>query len=96
MYDINNTNNIVISSIGINKPGVVSGVTAVLADYNLNILEIKQHIIKDLFSLIMIVDMEDSEATFSDIKSRLEDKAKDLGIQILVQHENIFKYMHRI
>jgi ACT domain-containing protein len=79
-----------------NKPGVVAGITAILADYNINILEIKQNIIKELFSLIMVVDVDKSEVSFADIKEKLEKKAKDLGIQILIQHENIFRYMHRV
>ncbi|MEM0249047.1 MAG: ACT domain-containing protein, partial [Ignisphaera sp.] len=47
----------VITVIGADKPGIVAGITSVLAKYNVNIVDISQTVVRGIFSMIMIVDL---------------------------------------
>ncbi|WP_456371966.1 ACT domain-containing protein [Methanocaldococcus sp.] len=89
-------NRVVISVIGQDRTGIVAGISKVLADNNVNILDISQTILNDLFAMIMLVDISKSKIDFTTLKKELEDVGKRLGVQVIVQHEDIFKYMHRI
>ncbi|WP_456416582.1 ACT domain-containing protein [Methanocaldococcus sp.] len=89
-------NIVVISVIGQDRTGIVAGISKVLADNNVNILDISQTILNDLFAMIMLVDISKAKVDFTTLKKELEDVGKQLGVQVIVQHEDIFKYMHRI
>ncbi len=86
----------VISVIGKDRPGIVAGIANVLAKHNANILDISQTIMQDLFTMIMLVDISNIDVDFSKLKEELEKTGKELGVEVIVQHEDIFKYMHRI
>ncbi len=79
---------------GIDHPGIIAAITKALADLNVNIEDLSQTIVQGLFTMILIADI-----TGHDLK-KLQDKmarvGKSQGVQITTQHENIFKYMHRI
>jgi len=51
---------------------------------------------KDMFAMMIIFDNEGSSFNFKDIKEKLELLGPELGIKIYVQHENVFRYMHRL
>ncbi|CAB3288626.1 conserved protein of unknown function [Methanocaldococcus lauensis] len=87
---------VVISVIGQDRTGIVAGISKVLAENNINILDISQTILNDLFAMIMLVDISKSKIDFTTLKKELEDVGKQLGVQVIVQHEDILKYMHRI
>ncbi len=86
----------VITVIGNDKVGIIAGISSILADCNVNILDISQTIMQDIFTMIMLVDISDSCKDFSDLSEQLEQKSKEIGITIQIQHENIFNSMHRI
>jgi ACT domain-containing protein len=44
----------------------------------------------------MVVDVSQSLVEFSELKEQLASKGKEMGLQVNIQHEDIFKYMHRI
>jgi len=87
---------VVLTAIGANKSGIVASVSQTVADYNCNILDMTQTIIDELFAMIIIVDITDLKMDFSDFKEKFEKRGEELGIKIFVQHENVFRYMHRI
>lgn len=87
---------IVITALGVNKSGVVANITSVLASYNCSIQDMNQTIIDELFAMILIVDITDLNMDFASFKDKLERKGEEIGIKIFVQHENVFRMMHRI
>ncbi|MFA5478970.1 MAG: ACT domain-containing protein [Candidatus Muiribacteriota bacterium] len=87
---------IVVTAIGANKSGVVANISQIIAQYNCSIMDMAQTIIDDLFALIMVVDITDLNMDFSAFKEKLEERAAGIGIKIFVQHENVFRFMHRI
>ncbi|MCK9225160.1 MAG: ACT domain-containing protein [Candidatus Muirbacterium halophilum] len=87
---------IVITVLGVNKSGVVANVTSVLAKYNCSIQDMNQTIIDDLFAMILIVDITDLNMDFAAFKEKIEGKGEEIGVKIFIQHENVFRMMHRI
>lgn len=91
-----NTNKAIITVVGKDRKGIISGVSTLLAANEINILDISQTIVEDFFSMIMIVDMTDCTTSLGDIAAMLDELGKTIGMQITCQHEDIFQYMHRI
>lgn len=79
---------------GSDHPGIVAAVANLLANANANIEDISQTVVSGLFTMIMIVDI--GSADFERIKTGLDSMGRAQGVQITAQHENIFRYMHRI
>ncbi|XRO76459.1 ACT domain-containing protein [Methanocaldococcus sp. 16A] len=87
---------VVVSVIGQDRTGIVAGISKVLAENNVNILDISQTIMDNLFAMIMLVDISNAKVDFTTLKNELEKAGEELGVKVIVQHEDIFKYMHRI
>ena len=87
---------IILTSFGLNKAGVVANITKALSDADCDIQDITQKIMHDFFTMIMIVDISSSKKDVSDLQKDLAKIADDLKIKIYVQHEDIFRQMHRI
>ena len=51
---------------------------------------------QDLFTMVMYVDMSDAENKFAEVSKELSAIGEELGLEIRIQHEAIFKSMHRI
>ena len=86
----------IITVIGKDKVGIIYGVTKILSENNINILDISQTILDDMFTMMMIVDINESSSSFENISDILSDEGKKLGVDIRIQLESIFESMHRI
>ena len=86
----------VLTVIGKDRIGIIAAVSNILADSNINILDISQTIMQGFFTMIMLVDISQMSLSFSEISERLERKGQELGLSIRLQHEDIFNAMHRI
>jgi len=86
----------IITALGKNKTGILAGIANVLAEGEVNILDITQTIIEEFFVMIMLIDLETSKYSFPELKQRLKEKGRDLGMQVMIQHSGIFESMHRI
>lgn len=86
----------IITVIGKDKTGIIAAVSKVLADSNVNILDISQTILQDYFTMIMLVDLSKSLKSFKELKEMLDLLGKDLDLSIRIQHEEIFDSMHNI
>lgn len=86
----------VITVIGRDKVGIIAGVSNILAESNVNILDITQTIMQDVFTMITLVDISSCNIPFDILSEKLEKKGVELGLKIQIQHEDIFNSMHRI
>lgn len=86
----------VITVIGYDKVGIIASVSGILAEAKINILDISQTIMQDMFTMIMLVNIEKCTESFDTIVKRLNDAGEELGMSIRIQHEDVFKSMHRI
>ncbi len=86
----------IITVLGQDRVGIIYGISGVLANNNVNILDISQTILQEFFTMVMVVDVAGSLVEFAQLKEQLDSKGKELGLQVNLQHEDIFKFMHRI
>lgn len=90
------SNKLIITVLGYDKVGIIAGISNILAEAKVNILDINQTILQGFFTMTMVVDMADSSIDIMTLRERLSSKGEELGLQITTQHEDIFKFMHRI
>ena len=86
----------VVTVIGRDREGIIARVSEVLWKRNINILDIAQNVLSDVFAMIMLVNLEKSMADITDIKHALDELGEEIGVKIVVMHEDIFNSMHRI
>ncbi|BBM50557.1 ACT domain protein [Leptotrichia wadei] len=87
---------IVITVIGADKTGIVANVSTKLSELNLNIIDITQKVFEDdIFAMIMLVEAGEN-SDIKELQEKFKDVEKKIGVRIYLQHENIFKTMHRI
>jgi len=79
----------VITVLGTDRVGIIAGVSSILAEADVNILDITQTIMQELFTMIMLVDISKSNINFDLLSARLAAKGDDLGLNIRIQREDI-------
>ncbi len=87
---------VVITIIGQDRVGIVAMASTTLAAQNVNILDINQNIVNGFFNMVMIADMSGAAISLKELQQLLREKGQEMGLEIKVQHEDIFKAMHRI
>ncbi|MDP4108371.1 MAG: ACT domain-containing protein [Bacillota bacterium] len=85
----------VVSVIGKDQVGIISRVTTILANNNMNILDISQTILQDFFTMMMLIDVSTVE-NLNKLREELDIAADEMGLKINIQLEEIFQAMHRI
>ncbi|NLN46098.1 MAG: ACT domain-containing protein [Clostridiaceae bacterium] len=86
----------VITVIGQDRVGIISAVSALLASHQINIKDISQTIMQEVFTMVMLVDITRMDIAFSELAARLESVGAGLELTIRIQHVGIFNAMHRI
>ncbi|WZL72750.1 ACT domain-containing protein [Clostridiaceae bacterium 35-E11] len=86
----------VITVIGKDKIGIIAGVTSVLSENNINILDINQTILQDYFTMALVADLSTMQITFKELQEKLKHVGEKIGLSIRIQHEDIFNAMHKI
>ena len=91
-----NKNRVVVTVVGKDKKGIIAAVASALTEKEVNILDISQTILQEFFTMIMIVDMNEANVSFTELREQLGLLGQKHGVVISCQHEEIFQYMHRI
>lgn len=86
----------VISVLGKDRSGIVAAISGVLAQKGANIDDISQTILDDIFSMTMLVRLNPEIAGFNDVQEALEKEGKELGVQVILQREDVFQFMYKI
>jgi ACT domain-containing protein len=86
----------ILSVLGEDRVGIVAAVSRALADSHANIEDIRQSIIGGIFSMTMLVSIDEEAVSFEELQARLDKIAEEVGLQITLQREDVFRYMHRI
>lgn len=87
---------IIITAFGLNEPGIVAAITKSLSDAECDIQDISQKIMGEFFTMIMIVDITNSPKDFREMQEEMKKVADDLNVKIYMQHEDVFRMMHRL
>ncbi len=86
----------VITVIGKDMVGILAKVSTVCAEKGINVIEVTQSILQDMFAMIMIVDISAATVPISELSYEFDTLGEKLGLKIHVMHEDVFNSMHRI
>jgi ACT domain-containing protein len=86
----------VITVIGLDRVGIVAGISRVMSEHFVNIADIRQTIMGDLFTMIMLAEVKSEDFGLPAFQEAMTAVGKGLGVQVIVQHEDVFRFMHRI
>ena len=86
----------IVTVLGKDCIGIIGGVCAHLATYNVNILDISQTVLQGYFTMTMVVDVSDLSMDFDEMKRQMASYGQERGLDIRVQREDIFDAMHKI
>ena len=86
----------IVTVIGKDRVGIIADVTALLAQYGVNVLDISQTVLQEYFTMIMLVDLAECEMPFDRLSQHLRSVGEARGLAVHVQRQDIFDAMHRI
>lgn len=86
----------VVAVIGQDKKGIIAKVSTLLYEKSVNIIDISQTIMEDMFVMTAMVDTKDCNVEFDELRHNLADLGDEIGVQITIQRKTIFESMHRI
>lgn len=87
---------VVITVLGANHPGILAGITRAIADSNVNVEDVSQKIMQDLFAVIMMTDFSMANCHFEEFQNRMQTVADQLKVKVFIQHEDVFRFQHRL
>jgi len=86
----------IISVFGVDHPGIVAGVSQILAEADCSIVDINQTVVQGKFAMVIIADTSRARESAAELKDRLRREGEALGVRIYAQREDLFNAMHRI
>lgn len=86
----------IITVVGKDMVGILAKVSGVCAENSVNVIEVSQSILQDMFCMIMLVDTAAMTLEFTDFSDKLKAYGEERNLKIHVMHEDIFNSMHRI
>lgn len=86
----------IISVFGVDHPGIVAGVSQILAEASCSIIDINQTVVQGKFAMVIIGDTTRARESTAELKERLRRAGEQLGVRIYAQREDLFNAMHRV
>ncbi len=86
----------IITVVGKDMVGILAKVSTVCAENGVNVIEVSQSILQDMFCMIMLVDLEKANVPFTDFSDKVTAIGNEMALSIHVMHEDVFNSMHRI
>ena len=86
----------IVTVVGKDRVGIIAGVCIKLAEYNVNVLDISQTVMQGYFTMMMAVDVSQSNVGLPELCQKMDQNGVEMGLSIKVQREDIFEAMHRI
>jgi ACT domain-containing protein len=93
---VGSADRMVISVFGLDHPGIVAGVSQILAEASCSIIDINQTVVQGKFAMVIIADTARAKESATQLKERLRLEGEKLGVRIYAQREDLFNAMHRI
>ena len=87
---------VIVTALGPDRHGLLAAIATTIAGQNANVDDVSQTVSNGMFTMIMFVSFDETETTMAELQEALTNTGGEIGLQIHVQHENIFKFMHRI
>ena len=75
---------LVITVVGKDQVGIIAKVSNILADNDVNILDISQTILQDKFTMMMYVEMNEQKINITDLKKAFEPMEENMKLAIQI------------
>ena len=85
-----------ITVMGHDTVGVVAKVSTLCSELNINIEDVTQSILQEMFCMIMLVDLSKCTVSHEELRSRFAQAGAELGMQVNVTRQEVFDAMHKI
>ena len=86
----------IISVIGKASVGILAKVSTACSEVNVNVVEVTQSVLQDMFAMVMLTDIENRNCHFSEFCDKMTAVGEELSVEIRVMREEIFNSMHRV
>lgn len=86
----------VVTVLGADHAGIVAKIAQTLADCNANIEDIRQNVLKQIFSMTMLVTLDEEKTSFNEVQDALTKAGEESGVQVRIQREDVFNFMYNI
>ena len=86
----------VITVVGKDRTGIIAKISETLYGHDVNIVDISQNVMDDMFAMVMLVKIDRCTVDFTALADLLDKDGEELGMKIHTMHEDIFNAMHRI
>lgn len=86
----------IITVVGRDTVGILAKVSAMCAEHNVNIIEVTQSILQDMFCMIMLADVTECNIPFTAFADKVKALGEEMNLSVNAMHEDIFNSMHRI
>ena len=85
-----------ITVIGKDNVGILHKVSGVCSEKGVNVIEVTQSVLQDMFAMIMMVDVSACDIPFTQLVDEMVELGNENGLVIHCMHEDIFNAMHTI
>jgi ACT domain-containing protein len=96
MADQTPRTSVIVTALGPDRHGLLAAVATTIADCDANVDDVSQTVTGGMFTMIMFVSFAGGHTTLTSLQEALNATGDRVGLQITVQHEDIFRFMHRI
>ena len=86
----------IVSVFAKDTKGIIAYVSQLLAEKNINVLDISETLMQEYFAMIMLVDLSECTVPFDELVQYLKEKGEERALAIHIQRQDIFDAMHRI
>ncbi len=73
---------VAISVYGLDKPGIIRRISQVLAENNVNIVDIEQTVLQGMFAMFVIGDVNKSKISFDELVTLLKKAGKEINVVV--------------
>ena len=87
---------VIVTVYGLDRVGIIYGVCKLLAEANVNILDISQTVMQEFLTMTMLADMSGATKELVKLREQLNELGKEIGVTIRIQSEDIFTAMHTV
>ena len=85
-----------ITVMGHDTVGVVAKVSGLCSELNINIEDVTQSIMQEMFCMIMLVNLEKCTAPMETVRAALDKVAATMNMELHLTREEVFDAMHHI
>jgi ACT domain-containing protein len=86
----------IVTVVGKDRVGIIAAICVLLAEYQVNVLDIRQSVLQGYFTMMMVVDVSACNIPVAELAQILDEKGKQMELSVRLQREDIFEAMHRI